>query len=229
VIDISYKIAWIRKLKTITSYLGDLGIQPNRDYGDRKSYICPIPSHNDTNPSFFVYSSGIYENFCCYGCNEYGDLIQLYKAMNGLSTRSEAVDVLGDGFNPSENDELSLILQNLKQIDTENVKNAKNLPGKIALNLAYLCYNHLQNSNFNKDEYEFLEKIYKNLDYCIREGDIESLLSISEFLTSERIAIINNIAMTPLMYRSYIVGKKKSNLEMENAYKQIEVYDKMSG
>lgn len=58
-------------------------------YGNRIKYKCPL--HNEKTPSFVVY---IQENrFKCYGCQAFGDVIDLYMALHEVEFK-EAINLL---------------------------------------------------------------------------------------------------------------------------------------
>jgi DNA primase len=42
---------------------------------------CPLPGHEDENPSFYVYPDG---RFYCFGCRRRGDAVDLWAAIRGL-------------------------------------------------------------------------------------------------------------------------------------------------
>lgn len=55
-----------------------------REYGiTLKLNRCSCPLHQEKTPSFTVFND---ERFTCFGCGEYGDVIQLYAKLENLST-----------------------------------------------------------------------------------------------------------------------------------------------
>lgn len=48
---------------------------------------CPLPSHDDATPSFYVYLDGRWH---CFGCCEHGDVIDLWAKVRGLKPGIEA-------------------------------------------------------------------------------------------------------------------------------------------
>lgn len=60
----------IKREYNIVDELARRGIGPVRSYGRQVTYRCPLPGHDDTEPSFTVYKD---ENqFKCYGCDRHG-------------------------------------------------------------------------------------------------------------------------------------------------------------
>lgn len=57
----------------------------------RRHIIC-CPLHNDSHPSFNIYSDG---HWRCFGCGRYGDVLDLHAAMRGITLR-EAIAELAE-------------------------------------------------------------------------------------------------------------------------------------
>ena len=63
----------------------DIDIQRAKEYpienlvGETRRGMCICPLHNEKSPSFQVKKNN---TFVCYGCSEYGDVIDLYMKMN---------------------------------------------------------------------------------------------------------------------------------------------------
>ena len=49
--------------------------KPVKEYENYNMYHCPLPDHEDTNPSFKVTING----YSCYGCGKWGNYRQFYK------------------------------------------------------------------------------------------------------------------------------------------------------
>jgi hypothetical protein len=56
-----------------------------------KNFISICPLHNEKTPSFYIYTET--NRFCCFGCQEKGDVITLTIALYGISFK-EAVEML---------------------------------------------------------------------------------------------------------------------------------------
>ncbi len=55
--------------------------------GTRSLGCCPLPNHNDSTPSFYVYPDA---HAHCYGCGFHGDVIDLWARLKGLQPGIEA-------------------------------------------------------------------------------------------------------------------------------------------
>lgn len=58
--------------------------------GARLLGCCPLPNHQDSNPSFNVYPD---DRWYCFGCCEYGDVSDLWAAIQGLQPIEAALDL----------------------------------------------------------------------------------------------------------------------------------------
>ncbi len=54
--------------------------EPKRQTRNRNYYICPL--HKETDPSFVIYKKT--NSYYCHGCQEGGDIIELYIKLNNL-------------------------------------------------------------------------------------------------------------------------------------------------
>jgi hypothetical protein len=64
--------------------------------GDRWKGTCPIPTHDDTHPSFVVYPDG---GWHCFGkCNRFGDIYTLIGLVFGLELFRDQVALLADYY-----------------------------------------------------------------------------------------------------------------------------------
>lgn len=58
--------------------------------GGRLLGCCPLPHHQDSTPSFNVYSD---DRWHCFGCREHGDVVDLWATVQGLRTIEAALDL----------------------------------------------------------------------------------------------------------------------------------------
>ena len=56
---------------------------------------CPLPDHDDHDPSFYIYPPGL---FHCYGCDRGGDVIELEFHCGGYGEKWEAMIALKEEF-----------------------------------------------------------------------------------------------------------------------------------
>ena len=81
----------IKAALSIEAYLAARGVALERA-GDRLKARCPLPGHDDTNPSFTIYPSG--RGWYCFGCQRGGDLFVLHMHLTGDDDFLAAVDAL---------------------------------------------------------------------------------------------------------------------------------------
>lgn len=83
-------MSWLAELKekiNIVDFLIQDGIQLKADGVDRYTALCPF--HTEKTPSFKV--SQTFQNYKCFGCGEYGDVIQYYAKRNALDYYTAAL------------------------------------------------------------------------------------------------------------------------------------------
>ena len=112
-------ITEIRRKHKIPEYLAAKGFIPRKISGERLSYICPLPGHQDTFPSFYVWLKEDelnHQYYHCFGCHDknHGDIITLYSELEGI-TWQEAIKRLGEGINITSESELSYLIDLLKK------------------------------------------------------------------------------------------------------------------
>jgi DNA primase len=61
--------------------------------GARLLGCCPLPNHQDSSPSFNVYSD---DRWYCFGCREYGDVVDLWAAIKGLQPIEAVLDLASE-------------------------------------------------------------------------------------------------------------------------------------
>lgn len=96
---------FILRKHSILDYLEKKGHLPFRQLpGGKYSYLCPFPDHNETKPSFMVFTGGKYQNFYCFGCQRNFNIINLVSEMEGISYQ-QAYAKLSDGVDISHLEE----------------------------------------------------------------------------------------------------------------------------
>lgn len=79
------QIAEICRVVRITDYLETKGVNLIKS-GKRTRCLCPLPSHKDTDPSFYITTLGDgTQLFKCFGCHEAGNIITLMSKMEDES------------------------------------------------------------------------------------------------------------------------------------------------
>jgi len=135
---------------------------------DRYKIHCPFKDHLDqTAPSFTVYEDT--HSFFCFGCQRGGTILQWLIDPQGKNMHFiEAVKFLGSitGISPYSDPIIALerleekIKKELYSIDDTNELSRD----KFNLIISRLGYQHLKDSNFDKEEIKFIEQLYKHLD-----------------------------------------------------------------
>lgn len=177
----------IEKVRTnnpLVVYLKKKGFDYEYQHGNRYMYVCPL--HKDSKPSLVVYSDGIYDNFYCFGCKKHGDVIAMHAYLNNIKW-GKAFKELGGNFDVDNEEELDYLIGKLqKQYELEiDDKNAKNILGELSFKFSTITYNYLENTNFDKEEIDFIEKVYQQIDSLIEANNLSELLKIYDFLTGE--------------------------------------------
>ena len=208
----------IREKHKIGDYLASKNIFPEKSYGDRDSYICPI--HEDTKPSFIVYPASNetdHESYFCFGCKRSGCIISLKAEIEKISWR-ESISLLAKNVNITESGEIDFLLRSLKiQIDGEDLDDSSEI-GRLSLNISTIGFLHAQKVEKDIEEIRFLEKLYKKIDNVVDEDDLDSMVEIYEFISDRKIDGFN-----PFEYRYQKLEEKKTKemQELTRVYNSI--------
>lgn len=202
----------IEKVRTdnpLVVYLKKKGFDYEYQHGNRYMYVCPL--HGDSKPSLVVYSDGVYDNFYCFGCKKHGDVIAMHAYLNDVKW-GKAFKELGGNFDVNNEEELNYLVDKLqKQYELEiDDKNAKNIFGELLFKFSTITYSYLENTNFDEDEIDFIEKLYQQIDSLVEANNLSELLKIYDFLTGEN-------GFNPLMDRIDEWLRQKER-EMTEAY-----------
>lgn len=220
----SFVLDSIRRNNKITDYLTSKGLSPVRESNNQVFYLCPI--HGDTNPSFAVYLPDTpdgYQTYFCFGCKSNWCIIELYSRMEGVS-REDAIKRLGINLDISSQDEIDFIIKSLEN-DSESEKgnNVSSEINQISLNISVIGYSHLKKTDFDTEELEFLEKLYKRVDELIWERDINGLREVYNFMLEYSVEGDEDEIITPFIYRfnKWEEKKHKEILECAKVYENI--------
>jgi len=143
---------------------------------------CPFPDHEDSSPSFGVNTES--NKFNCFGCGKTGNIINLAQMMENLNFVETiqklslyiGLDVETADFDMKYNvNQLNNIINGfLDEIETSQ------FPGGLSeadflITFAERTKKHIRKSNFNKQEIEWVNVIYKNLDKYIDNEDYHKI------------------------------------------------------
>lgn len=221
----SFILDSIRRDNKITDYLTSKGLSPVRESNNQAFYLCPL--HGDTNPSFIVYLSNPegYQTYFCFGCKSHTDIITLYSKMEGISWK-DTIQRLGSNLNVSLQDEMDSIIKSLEnESESEKSNDISSEINKISLNISVIGYGHYKKTEFDAEELEFLEKLYKKVDELIWQRDVDGLREVYNFILEYSVSGDDEEVITPFVHR-FNKWEEKKNKELLECAK---VYEKMNG
>lgn len=146
---------------------------------------CPLPDHEDSNPSFGInQESNIYN---CFGCGSTGDIIKLVQSVEGLNF-VEAIQRLSNYANIEielVNLDVKYLIRELSQSMTKyfEKENKSNFPGGMSENSFMIAFaertkKYLKNKNYNSYELDWIESIYKNIEDSISKQDYKEINNV---------------------------------------------------
>lgn len=166
------------------------------------SALCPF--HNEKTESLRIYPEGYkndgsepqeYTSWYCFGCKRGGDIVKFEELYYDFDNTQQACESLQSKFNITFTDDDKELA--LKQMLTSENKEIVDV-GKTLQEINFICsimcrnYLHFVYHDFNDrfdDEYEYIQGVYKKLDYELLERnaqEAESLIKIIENLLKKR-------------------------------------------
>jgi len=172
---------------SITGYLADKGLHPSAIIGNKTKYPCPI--HKETKPSFMVYDNpdGI-ETFFCFGCHRGGNILSLYKELEGISF-GKTISELGKGIYIADEQEIDIIIRKIREEENKVIGSVKDDLSELSLRFADLGYAFVERLRFDKEAIDFLEQVYKQIDEVIWREDYLSLEEMYQIMTEEKLLV----------------------------------------
>ena len=179
----NYYINKILQEKTITSYLEEKGIYPQKKTGDKSVYLCPV-HQGDTSPSFIVYPVGTkgrdYQTYHCFGCHSGITLINLKSALEKIPTR-EVIKSFLKNIDINYEDARESIIKDYRKGEL-GIEYSKDIENTILL-INSTSRNHLANDcKLDEEEIDFFENFFKKVDSIARSKDLKTLESVYEIL-----------------------------------------------
>ena len=179
----NYYINRILQEKTITSYLEEKSIFPNKKTGDKDIYLCPIHK-GDSDPSFVVYPIGTkgrnYQTYYCFGCHSGITLINLKSNSENISTK-ESVKYFLRNVKIDNKDVIRSIIEDFKKkkLGVEEDKRVEFL----LLMINSTSRRHIaEQCNMDEEEIIFYEKFFRKVDNVARSRDVNLLEKIFDLL-----------------------------------------------
>jgi len=174
------EIVYLLKQKTIVQYLEAMGIHPLKRSGSgRLTYLCPIPSHKDSRPSFFVWEDEEPQHFKCFGCGEGGTIIRLAQCMEGLTKDETVKQLAGD---------LSLNAQTMFELSKETFD--KELSGskhekefyRDLRSVSLSCRSYLQATANSIEEQGIIDRFFEEFDKEVDRFDFDAVASTAQHI-----------------------------------------------
>ena len=156
----------------IIDYLQTKGYEPVFSGGDRWMYHCPSPSHNDSDPSFSVFTINGCQYFKCFGCGIKGDIINLYSILENVDIK-QSIKALGDGCQYCPDQERDYIIDILQE-EIDTLLSPLELD-KINLEISVYCYISLKMMNLDAHEVRVIHRFYKKLDKHLSRLNYEKI------------------------------------------------------
>ena len=217
-----YVINAIREKNSIEEFLASKGHHPKSRSHGRLSYVCPL--HSDQDPSFVVYlnpSKDEYENYYCFGGCGFGNFITLYAEMECDGSWKEAIKRLSANLDITVGGEIDFIVNELQgvieQIDKEDSIEADEEIADYMVKIGNICYEHLERTDFDREEIMFLEKVHEKIDDYLMRKDVEAIRDSYDFLVDQK--------ALPKRFRLYEKRereKMKNQLATENLYENMD-------
>ncbi len=160
-------------------YLEKKGHSPVKNLtGGRLSYLCPMPWHAESKPSFVVYTNSDYENFYCFGCQSKHNIIHLVSFLDNMPVK-KAIELLSDGFEFSLADEEKLAQeQMLKVVDERSGKSPTDEVSGTVMEVSGICQAFLRSVDNDQKEVERIDKVWEVVDASLRDYDFEKIEKI---------------------------------------------------
>ena len=142
---------------------------------DRSCCVCPMPSHKDKKPSFFVSKMGDCWTYHCFGCNSGGTIIDFSMGFWSLETPLETVIFLAEKLGVTQTYEV--VLKSIKEAKIEcNIK--KKIDGEHFI-ASKRCYRLLKRYGDDNDVREQIFELYRRMNKMLSENNFKGIENIS--------------------------------------------------
>lgn len=150
--------------------------------GGKVSYCCPL--HQETKPSFIVYTYGEYEKFYCFGCNAKLNIIDLVASLENISWK-KAVELLSDGIEITIDGSINFSKEEVSKFQQEFANEESNLLSGLEEAMTIIsmhCKDYLETVNQNPEECEMVDKFYALIDKKMLDCEFDKIEEMSENL-----------------------------------------------
>ena len=158
----------------------------NSKHSDWANTRCPMPDHDDNNPSFGVNVAS--NTYNCFGCGASGDLIKLVQEVEGLNF-IEAIQKLSIYANidiETVDFDAKYIMREMnntikKYLANEN--NSTNYPGGVSeVNFLILFSEKIKKyerlTNYNPQFVSWTDSVYKQIDEELHKNNSQALINL---------------------------------------------------
>lgn len=150
--------------------------------GGRLSYLCPLPWHAESKPSFVVWTNSDYENFYCFGCLAKHNIIHLVAFLDGVPART-AIEKLSDGIEFTIADDEKLVQADhiqhyLKIAGVSQDHDAVAELAKSMVEISNICNMFLESVDYDDKECDRMDKLWAIIDQSLQDFDFEKIEGI---------------------------------------------------
>ena len=159
-----------RRVK-ISDYLTERGVQLSQS-GERWKCPCPLPDHDDSDPSFYVTEGEKgFQFFKCFGCNRGGTIIRLISLMESVKMGA----VIGKlskatGVNASQQRG-----RHVEEPTEDEVMMSFCVEDDQAMLLSSYAKSFLRTQEGSVDAVNKVSRVYEYLDDMVERGDKDAL------------------------------------------------------
>lgn len=159
-----------RRVK-ISDYLTERGVQLSQS-GSRWKCPCPLPDHDDNDPSFYVTEGEKgFQFFRCFGCNRGGTVLKLISLIESTRmrdvitklSRATGVDTSGHAGRASNEPTEDEVMMSFCTEDDQ------------AMLLSSYALSFLRTQGGSVDAVNKVSKVYEYLDDMVERGDKDAL------------------------------------------------------
>ncbi len=148
--------------------------------GGRLSYLCPLPWHAESKPSFVVWTNSEYENFYCFGCQAKHNIIHLVAFLDNIAAR-RAIEKLSDGMEFTIADDEKLVqadhIQHYLKIAgvSKGDHDAVAELAKSMVEISNICNMFLESVDYADKECDRMDKLWAIVDRSLQDFDFEKI------------------------------------------------------
>jgi len=185
----TYVLDKIRQEVSLIDYLESKDIKPVKTLNNGCGlYLCPI--HGDTDPSMRVWPAGVgkfnYENYKCFGCKSGNDVVAMMAELDFNGNYGAAIGHLAKKVDCTIEGSVDFLVQEIiKQSGKEDTSYYEEGLECYSIKIADLVKNYLQNVNYDPEEVEFTENLFKIVDSYLWSYDLAKLKKAYKFLSED--------------------------------------------